>query len=164
MRILGIDPGFAITGYGIIDTNKSQVELVCYGVIRTSAKNTFPERITEVYESLNTIIEKYEPDEVAIEELFFNKNVKTGILVSQARGVMILSCVLNGIKINEYTPLQVKKGLTGYGKAPKVQCMSVVRMLLELEEIPKPDDAADALAVALCHYNESKFLSAIKES
>ena len=148
MRILGIDPGYAIVGYGIVDTNGYKFGVVGYGAITTPAKMPFSKAI---YDDMITIIRKYEPDELAIERLYFNTNTTTAIDVAQARGVIILAAESCGVKIKEYTPLQVKQAVTGYGKAEKFQVMEMVKSLLSLKTIPKPDDTADALALAVCH-------------
>ena len=154
MKILGIDPGIATTGYGLIENKGSNLCLLDYGTVITSPKLSNANRLNMLFNELSKIIKKQKPDEVAIEELFFAKNVKTAMMVSQARGVIILSCLKSGMKeINEYTPLQVKLALSGYGRAEKTQVMKMVMTLLNLKEIPRPDDAADALAVAVCHFN-----------
>lgn len=151
MRILGIDPGLAIVGYGVVDAKGNNFKPIDYGCILTDKDMKFPYRLKYIYESMNQLIKKYKPDEIAIEELFFNKNVKTAIDVGHARGVEVLAAVNNDIKIYEYTPLQIKQAVSGYGRADKQQVQEMVKMLLSLKEKPKPDDAADALAVALCH-------------
>ncbi|NLM06310.1 MAG: crossover junction endodeoxyribonuclease RuvC [Tissierellia bacterium] len=156
MRILGIDPGLAIVGYSILDVEGNRMKAANYGVIETASTMDFPDRLKFLYEELNLIIKKYKPDEVAIEELFFNKNVKTAIKVGHARGVEILSASMNGLEIYEYTPLQIKNAITGYGRAEKNQIQEMVKILLNLSEIPKPDDAADALAVAITHFHSLK--------
>ena len=154
MKILGIDPGIATTGYGLIENKGSNLCLLDYGTVITSPKLSNANRLNMLFNELSKIIKKQKPDEVAIEELFFAKNVKTAMIVSQARGVIIVSCLKSGLKeINEYTPLQVKLALSGYGRAEKSQVMKMVMTLLNLKEIPRPDDAADALAVAVCHFN-----------
>ena len=151
MIILGIDPGIAIVGYGVIECKGNRFKALDYGAITTEANIPFTERIRIIYDDMTTLIDKYNPTDLAIEELFFNKNVKTAIKVGQARGVEILAAVHKGLNIYEYTPLQVKQGVVGYGRAEKRQVQEMVKMLLNLKEIPKPDDAADALAVAICH-------------
>ncbi len=151
MRILGIDPGLALVGYGIVDVNNYNSKMVDYGVIVTDATDSLPARLECIYEVLDGLIKEYKPEEVAIEELFFNKNVKTAITVGHARGVEILACKNNGLEIYEYTPLQIKQAITGYGRADKRQIQEMVKVLLKLDKIPKPDDAADALAVAITH-------------
>lgn len=162
MIIFGLDPGIAIVGYGIIEAIGNKVRLLDYGVITTDASLSVPERLRIIDFELNRLIKEFEPDELAIEELFFNKNVKTVINVAQARGVEILSFVKRGIEIFEYTPLQVKQAITGYGRAEKKQMQESVRMIFKLKEIPKPDDAADAVAVALCHFFSLKFKDSFK--
>lgn len=151
MIILGIDPGLALVGYGVIEYKGNKYKAIDYGCIRTDAKTMFPERLKIIYDEMLMLIDKYNPEELAIEELFFNKNVKTAIKVGQARGVEILSAKNKGLNIYEYTPLQIKQAVTGYGRADKAQVQEMVKMLLNLKKIPKPDDAADALAVAICH-------------
>lgn len=151
MRIIGIDPGFAITGYGIIDYNGNKFSVVEVGVITTEADQKLSERLLQLSQGLDFLIGKYKPDAMAIEELFFNTNVKTAIKVGHGRGVAMLSAAKAGIKVIEYTPLQVKQAVVGYGRAKKEQVQQMVKVLLNLDRIPKPDDAADALAVAICH-------------
>ncbi|MBW4828572.1 MAG: crossover junction endodeoxyribonuclease RuvC [Clostridiaceae bacterium] len=157
MIILGIDPGIAIVGYGVIECKGNKFKALDYGTITTEANIPFTERIRIIYDDMTTLIDKYNPTDLAIEELFFNKNVKTAIKVGQARGVEILAAVHKGLNIYEYTPLQVKQGVVGYGRAEKRQVQEMVKMLLNLKKIPKPDDAADALALALCHGSSLKF-------
>lgn len=157
MIILGIDPGIAIVGYGVVETDGNRYKVLDYGVITTPAEMSSPNRLKMVYDGLNILLDRYKPDAVAIEELFFNKNVKTAIMVGQARGVLVLGVVNKGIDMYEYTPLQVKQGVVGYGRATKKQVQEMVKMLLNLKEIPKPDDAADALAVAISHIHSNNF-------
>ncbi|WP_130806751.1 crossover junction endodeoxyribonuclease RuvC [Senegalia massiliensis] len=157
MRIFGIDPGIAIVGYGVIDYKGNNFKVVDYGVITTPASMSPQQRLKKVYDELTNILIEYKPDAVAIEELFFNKNVKTAIQVGQARGVEILAVMNQNIDLFEYTPLQVKQGVVGYGRAKKKQVQEMVKMLLNLKEIPKPDDAADALAVAISHAHSGQF-------
>lgn len=151
MIILGIDPGLAMVGYGLIEYKGNRYRTLDYGCIRTEANLNHPERLKIIYQDLSDLIDKYNPSDIAIEELFFNKNVKTAIKVGQARGVEILAGVNKGKDIYEYTPLQIKQSVVGYGRAEKRQVQEMVKLLLNLKEIPKPDDAADALAVAICH-------------
>ena len=158
MRVLGIDPGTATVGISILDYVDKKFNLIYYGCIYTSKDSDMPQRLYEIYESLKKIIETYKPEVLAIEELFYFKNNKTVISVSQARGVILLAAMEMGLKIYEYTPLQVKMGITGYGRAEKKQIQLMVQKLLKMEEIPKPDDAADALAVAITHINTSNSL------
>ncbi|MFH0853999.1 MAG: crossover junction endodeoxyribonuclease RuvC [bacterium] len=154
--ILGIDPGFAITGYGIIEKiGKREMRMIDYGCIATDKDMSFSERLKIIYAELNIIIKKCEPDLIAVEELFFCKNVKTALMVGHARGVVLLTAMQAGISLKELTPLQVKQGITGYGKADKKQIQKMVQVILKLKEMPKPDDAADALAVAITAGNSS---------
>ena len=155
MRILGIDPGFAIVGYGVIDYETAKFKTVDYGKITTAAGEKFPDRLSVVYEGVKQIIEAFNPDVLAIEELFFNTNTTTAINVAQARGVIVLAAKQSGLKIYEYTPLQIKQAVVGYGRADKNQVQQMVKMFLNLKAVPKPDDTADALAVAICHANSS---------
>lgn len=151
MRILGIDPGYAILGWGILDMTGNHFSVVDYGAVTTDAKTPMPYRLQHLYTELESIIEKYKPEEAAIEELFFNNNAKTAIMVGQARGVAVLACVNGGLDISEYTPLQIKQALVGYGRADKKQIQAMVKAILNLREVPKPDDTADAVAAAICH-------------
>lgn len=158
MIILGIDPGIATMGYGVTEKLKNgNTVAVDYGVVLTPKEETLPVRLAMLEQGVNRILDKYSPDEVAMEELFFTKNVKTGIAVAHARGVVLLACVKKCGRLYEYTPNQIKQALTGYGKADKQQMQRVVASILRLKSIPKPDDAADALAVALCHANTARF-------
>ena len=151
MRILGIDPGYAIVGFGVADYNGNKFVPVEYGAILTEAHTPFPQRLKAIADDMDFIFERFKPDCMSIEKLFFTNNQKTGIDVAQARGVIVLSAVRHGVDIYEYTPLQVKQSVVGYGKAEKKQVMDMTRRILKLENIPKPDDAADALALAICH-------------
>ena len=152
MITLGIDPGTATTGYGIVrDASDGRLTEICHGVIRTDSKTPYPLRLKAIHHELTAIIEQYNPQSIAIEELFFNRNVSTAMVVGQTRGVVILTGVLADLDVSEYTPLQVKEAVTGYGRAEKIQVQQMVKTLLGLAKIPKPDDAADALAVAICH-------------
>ena len=151
MYILGIDPGFAIVGWGIIESVRGNVRPVAYGAITTPAHTPIESRLLTIQKDLEAIIEKYKPDEMAVEELFFNTNITTGIAVAEARGVIVCTAHRLGVKVNEYTPLQVKQAVVGYGKAEKQQVIAMVTALLKLQKPPKPDDTADALAIALCH-------------
>lgn len=162
MIILGIDPGFAIVGYGIVEYSGNKFKTIDYGAITTNNKITFPERLKIVYDELTDIIEKYKPDCIAIEELFFNKNVKTAINVGQARGVILLSAINSGAEVYEYTPLQIKQGVVGYGRAEKKQVQEMVKVILNLKAAPKPDDTADALAVAICHAHSGSLKDVFK--
>ena len=149
--ILGLDPGTATTGYGIIRVVGNSFKSVIHGVILTPAGMPMEQRLIMIYEQLNELIDTYQPEQVAIEELFFNRNVTTGITVGQARGVLLLACAQKGLDIYEYTPLEVKQALVGYGRAEKHQIQQMVKTFLGLPAIPKPDDAADGLAIAICH-------------
>lgn len=152
MRILGVDPGTAVTGYGVIDEGpRGGVVAVAYGVIQTAAGESVASRLADIYRRMAGLIAEYQPDWLAIEELFFNKNVRTALSVGQARGVTLLAAAQAGLPVAEYTPLQVKQAISNYGRASKQQMQRMVQIILGLAEIPQPDDAADALAVALCH-------------
>lgn len=158
MIILGIDPGIAITGYGVVRVENNKQTVLGYGAIRTEAKQCIAVRLETIYRELNSLINEFQPDCAAIEELFFNKNVSSALTVGQARGVAILAGALAGLSVSEYTPLQVKTAVTGYGRATKDQVAYMVRMLLGLKEVPKPDDVTDALAICLCHgYNANNW-------
>ena len=157
MRILGIDPRTAITGYGVIERQAGQYRLIDYGCITTPAHTPISQRLITIYQGMQCLLTEYQPDEVAMEELFFNRNVTTAITVGQARGVLMLAAAQQGLPIGEYTPLQVKQAISGYGRADKKQVQYMVCQILSLKEIPRPDDAADALAVAICHGNWHKF-------
>ena len=158
MIILGLDPGLATMGFGVVEKLKNDSTVALdYGVVQTPKSESLPVRLAMLEEGINKILSKYKPDEIAVEELFFSKNITTGIPVAHARGVMLLTCITYCGKFYEYTPTQIKQSLTGYGKADKIQMMHVVTSLLRLDKIPRPDDAADALAVALCHAHTSRF-------
>lgn len=151
MRILGVDPGYAILGWGVLNLKGNHFSVVDYGAITTDAKMEMPLRLQHLYIQLCAVIEKYKPEVASIEELFFNSNAKTAIMVGQARGVAVLACVNGGLEVNEYTPLQIKQALVGYGRADKKQVQAMVKAILNLSEVPKPDDTADAVAAAICH-------------
>ena len=151
MRILGIDPGYAIVGFGILEAHRGQAQLIRCGAINTPAGVPMPMRLLQIQEDMETLIRTFQPDAMAIEELFFNTNVTTGIGVAQARGIILAAAAKLGVEIFEYTPSQVKQAVVGYGKAEKRQVMDMTKRLLKLSAVPKPDDAADAVAVALCH-------------
>lgn len=159
MRILGIDPGIAIVGYGVVDKEGNAYKTIAYDAVTTRAHTPLEQRLEKVYTGINEIIKMYKPDAMSIEELFFNNNAKTALTVGQARGVIILAAVQNNIPVYEYTPLQVKQALTGYGRASKSQIQQMMKSMLALTEIPKPDDVADALAIAVCHGNSMRFNS-----
>ena len=164
MRILGIDPGYGITGFGVIDQQQGQSRLVTCGAITTPAGMDFSARLEIIYEDMRQLLERFQPDAVAIEELFFGQNVTTGIGVAQSRGVILLAIRQAGLEVTSYKPMQVKQALTGYGNATKHQMMDMTRRLLHLDAMPKPDDAADAIAIALCHgrFNTSLLAHAYK--
>ena len=158
MIILGIDPGIATLGYGVIEKDeRGNFRAVDYGVVLTPKEEGLPVRLAMLEEGVQKVLDKYHPDEIAMEELFFSKNITTGIAVAHARGVAMLTCVKACGKLYEYTPMQIKQALTGYGKADKKQIQTVVASMLRLQSIPKPDDAADALGIALCHGFSSRF-------
>ena len=158
MRILGIDPGVAIVGFGVIDTERGSNRLVKCGIISTPAHTPLSSRLNSIYMDLMELIATFHPDAIAIEELVFNTNITTGISVAQARGVILLACYQSGVPVYEYTPLQVKQAVCGYGRAEKKQVMDMVRRILNLQDVPRPDDAADAVAIALCHARSSTSL------
>lgn len=151
MIIMGIDPGLAILGWGIIESNGNTQKLIAYGCILTTPKQTFPDRLKQIKSEMQTLIETYNPDEIAFEELFFAKNVTTALTVGAARGVAIATCATKLEVLYEYTPMQVKQAIVGYGRADKQQVQQMVKVLLNMSNIAKPDDAADALAIALTH-------------
>ena len=151
MRILGIDPGYAIVGYGVLDYDNNKFKTIEYGAITTPSSMNMFDRLKSIYDDLCHVIEQTRPQYMAIEELFFNSNQKTAINVAQARGVLLLSALNHGISVHEYTPLQVKQAVVGYGRAEKKQVQLLVKSILGLEKVPKPDDTADALAIAVCH-------------
>lgn len=151
MVILGIDPGLAIVGWGVVDYNASHFKVIAYGALETPAGLPTEERLSMIYDGMKQLIEKYKPEHVAVEELFFNTNITTGIRVAEARGIIIMTAYQMGVKVFEYTPLQVKQAVVGFGRAEKKQVINMVTMLLGLAKPPKPDDTADALAIAICH-------------
>ena len=151
MIILGIDPGIATIGFGIVEAHRSQCRVIQYGVLSTPAGLPLSHRLTMIYEDMQELIHTFHPDEMAVEELFFTKNITTGISVAHGRGVILLAAEQLGVPIFEYTPMQVKLAVTGYGKADKKQVMQMTQRLLHLAKLPRPDDAADALAIAFCH-------------
>ncbi len=154
MVILGIDPGYAIIGYGVVKYENYKFTPLEYGAVTTPAKTEFSARLEMIYKGISSIIEKHRPDAMSIEKLFFNTNTTTAIDVAQARGVIMLAAKINGLPAFEYTPLQVKQAVTGYGRAQKAQVMEMTRQMLCLKTVPKPDDTADALALTICHgYN-----------
>ncbi|HQA57247.1 MAG TPA: crossover junction endodeoxyribonuclease RuvC [Acetivibrio sp.] len=159
MIIMGIDPGFAITGYGIVKYEGNRFTAIDYGAITTESSMELSKRLLLLYNGLVDIIDKFRPEAISIEELFFNKNTKTALNVGHGRGVAVLAAAQSGIDVFEYTPLQIKQAVVGYGRAEKVQIQQMVKIILNLSEIPKPDDVADALAVAVCHGNSYKMSS-----
>ena len=151
MIILGIDPGYAIVGWGVLEYPNSRFIIRGYGAITTPAGMDFPQRLQMIYDDMNTVIGRYHPDVLSIEKLFFTNNKTTGIDVAQARGTILLAAAQSGMQVYEYTTMQVKQSVVGYGKAEKKQVMEMTRILLHLPAVPKPDDTADALALAVCH-------------
>lgn len=163
MIVLGIDPGLATIGYGVINSDRGNFSVVDYGVITTPKEDTLPQRLRRIEEDMIELINTFKPDNVAIEELFFTKNITTGISVSEARGVILLTAnKMIGDEVYEYTPNQIKQAVTGYGGADKKQMQLMVQSVLRLKSIPRPDDAADALAVALCHAQTSRLSGSFK--
>ena len=160
MRILGIDPGYGITGFGLIDARRGSNQLLRYGVITTPPGADFSARLEMIYNDMQTLLEVAKPEAVAIEELFFGQNVTTGIGVAQSRGVILLAIRQAGLEVTSYKPMQVKQAVVGYGNATKHQVQDMTKRLLHLDQIPRPDDAADALAIALCHARSSTSLLA----
>jgi crossover junction endodeoxyribonuclease RuvC len=150
MRALGLDPGSAITGYGVVEGRGNRLRHIAHGVIRTSPSDTMPQRLQVLYHRTLELMQTYSPDAVAIERLFFKQNVSTGITVAQARGVLLLAAVQTSLPISEFSPTEMKVAVTGYGRADKMQLQEMVKRLLSLDAVPKPDDAADALALAIC--------------
>ena len=155
MLILGIDPGYAIVGWGVLDYKNNHFKVVDFGAVTTKAGVYFPDRLSQIYEQLNVIIQKYKPEVLSMEKLYFNSNTTTAIDVAQARGVITLAAHQNALDIAEYTPLQVKQSVVGYGRAEKKQVQEMTRTILGLDKVPKPDDTADALAMAICHGHSS---------
>ncbi len=156
MIILGIDPGTAALGYGVVSGDKDNLKMVSYGCVTTEAKQAMPLRLHVLYKEVKKVIEKYRPDYLVVEEIFFAKNSKTAIKVGQARGVILLLGAECRVPVIDYTPLEVKQTITTYGRADKAQVQKMVQLLLKLPEIPEPDDAADALAIAICHLFHTK--------
>ncbi len=156
MIVLGIDPGTAITGYGLVREENGQGVAIAYGAITTPSDLPLPERLKLLHRDLGALIEQHQPDQAAVEQLFFNKNVRTALAVGQARGVTLLALAQANLPIYEYTPLEVKQAVTGHGRADKAQVQQMVTLLLSLSKVPRPDDVADALAIALCHLHSAK--------
>jgi len=163
MRIIGIDPGLALAGFGIIEGTAQTMKPVHYGVLSTPSTMPLSERLACLYEGMIALLDTYQPSEIAVEELFFNRNVTTAFTVGQARGVFLLAAEQRGLKYYQYTPAQVKLAATGYGKADKAQIQQMVKVLLNLPAIPKPDDTADALAIAICHMQTTGWRSLTKQ-
>ncbi len=164
MLVLGIDPGTAITGYGLVNSTGSRKELIAYGVLETSPQMIMPDRLYKIGRDISDIIELHRPEAVAIEQLFHHRNAKTVIPVAQSRGVLIYAAVHAGLPVAEYTPLQVKQAITGYGQAEKKQVQAMVKQILGLPAVPRPDDAADALAIAICHIHSHRISAILKGS
>ena len=157
MIVLGLDPGTAITGYGLIEDAGSRAVAIAYGTINTPADLALPQRLRHIYHDLSDLIRRYRPEVSAVEQLFFSRNVRTALAVGHARGVVLLALADADLPVFEYTPLQVKQALSGYGRASKTQIQEMVRLILELDAVPQPDDAADALAVAICHTHSARW-------
>lgn len=160
MRILGIDPGYATTGFGLLNSDRGQQTLLQYGTITTPKELPFPQRLVILYEDMRRLLDAVKPDAVAVEELFWGHNITTGIGVSHGRGVILLAVAQEEIPLFEYTPMQVKQAVVGYGKAEKRQVMDMTRRILKMEAVARPDDAADAIAIALCHARSNTSLLA----
>jgi crossover junction endodeoxyribonuclease RuvC len=157
MMILGVDPGTAITGYGVLQSDGDTLEMITLGAITTPATWNMPRRLQQIHTELTALIAKYQPTDAVVEKLFFSKNVRTALSVGQARGVALLAAAQAGVKIHEYTPLEIKQAVVGYGRADKTQVQQMVKVLLQLDFVPQPDDAADALAIAICHAHSARF-------
>jgi crossover junction endodeoxyribonuclease RuvC len=162
--VLGIDPGTAITGYGLVREDEAGLTLVDYGVITTAAGQPLPERLQAIYQGLAQVAREHQPQQAAVEELFFSRNVRTALSVGHARGVTLLALADAGLAIHEYKPLEIKQAITGYGGAGKQQVQEMVRLLLNLDTVPQPDDAADAVAVAVCHIHSARMAAAIENA
>ena len=161
MRRIGIDPGYAITGFAVVDYNGNHFELIKSGAIETKAGVPLPVRLTKIYDDMQLLVNEYKPDAISIEELFFNRNTTTAIGVAQGRGAVLIIAAKNNIPIYEYTPLQVKQGVVGYGRADKKQVQMMVKTILNLETVPKLDDTTDAIAIAICHAHSYRFAKEI---
>jgi len=164
MLVLGLDPGLATTGYGLVEGDGRRLEMVDCGAIITAPNQPIAQRLSDLFRQLNSILDSYHPDVAAVEELFFCTNARTAIMVGEGRGVALLALAEAGLQVAEYTPLQIKQATTGYGRAAKAQVQEMVRLLLNLSDIPRPDDAADALAVGICHQHSSRLNDLIRES
>ena len=156
MRVLGIDPGTAITGYGVVGEVQGELQPLAFGVIKTPADQPLPRRLQLIYRAVSDLAKEWKPTAAAVEELFFSRNVRTAMSVGHARGVTLLALADAGLDVAEYTPLVIKQAVTGYGNADKAQMQEMVRLLLRLDKVPRPDDAADALAVAICHLHSAR--------
>lgn len=163
MIILGIDPGTAITGYGVVRADVDPIEIIAYGAVVTPSDWEMPRRLAHIYGELCALISQYQPSDAVVEKLFFSKNVRTALSVGQARGVALLAAAQAQLTIHEYTPLEIKQAVVGYGRADKNQVQQMVKVLLQLDFVPQPDDAADALAVAICHAHSARFASLARE-
>ena len=161
MRIIGIDPGYAITGFAVVDYNGNHFDLVKSGAIETKAGVPLPVRLTKIYDDMQLLVNEYKPDAISIEELFFNRNTTTAIGVAQGRGAVLIVAAKNNVPIYEYTPLQVKQGVVGYGRADKKQVQMMMKTILNLEKVPKLDDTTDAIAIAICHAHSYRFAKEI---
>ncbi len=164
MIIFGVDPGTATTGYGVIETSEGKLSKIAYGCIRTSSELPHHLRLLEIYQKILVLIDQYSPADIAVEKVFFNLNTKTAMLVGEARGVVMLAAAVRGLRVFEYTPLQIKMSLVGFGRAEKRQVQAMVKEVLNLDCFPTPDDAADALAAAVCHAHSLKYLEKIGEA
>ena len=162
MRVLGIDPGTAITGYGVVEGDGDSLTLTTYGAITTPSDKPLAQRLQQIYRELRALVSEWQPETAAVEELFFSKNARTALAVGHARGVALLALIDAGLPIQEYKPAEVKQAVAGYGNAPKQQVQGMVKLLLNLDGIPRPDDAADALAVAICHFHSARWQSLVK--
>ncbi len=164
MLVMGIDPGIAITGYSIVQrANRGSGRAIAYGCLRTPAHTELSTRLLTVHRGLSDLLDEYKPDVVVVEQLFFNRNTTTAFTVGQSRGVVLLSAAERGIRVCEYTPLQVKQAVVGYGRADKKQVQQMVKALLNLESVPKPDDVADALAIAICHLHHAQYSNMVNK-
>lgn len=157
MRIIGIDPGYAITGYSVLEYKGNKFKLIDSGAITTKAGVSLPIRLEKIYDDLTMLVGEYNPDAIAVEELFFNKNVKTAVTVAHGRGAVLVAASKTNVPVYEYTPLQVKQAVVGYGRADKIQVQKMVKAILNLETVPKLDDITDAMAIAICHAHSEKF-------
>ena len=164
MLVLGIDPGTAITGYGLVREDEAGLTLVDYGVITTAAGQPLAQRLQLIYRRLAEVVREHQPQQAAVEELFFSRNARTALSVGHARGVTLLALADAGLAIHEYKPLEIKQAITGYGGAGKQQVQEMVRLLLNLDHVPQPDDAADAVAVAVCHLHSARMVAAIEDA